>query len=153
MAEGSDDLNEIKPAPSRGLRVVGAWLGLAAALLAVGFLYSRYRAALPEWEAAQNKPTPSQIASETMTAKPSATSTKTPSSTKGAGVQTTSVEVVASVTFRQDPSTSANALRDLRVGEKLLLLGKFGNWYRVTDSGGAVGWVTSSPKYTKLVQR
>ncbi|WP_248928219.1 SH3 domain-containing C40 family peptidase [Paenibacillus hamazuiensis] len=57
-------------------------------------------------------------------------------------------KVVKTVNFRSEPSTSGTAIRYLKVGEILDVLGKpNSSWLQVKDSNGQTGYVSSSATY------
>jgi uncharacterized protein YgiM (DUF1202 family) len=56
---------------------------------------------------------------------------------------------VQGLNFRQKPSGTARAYRGLSQGEKVYLISQEGDWYKVQDSSGTVGFITSNPAYTK----
>lgn len=56
--------------------------------------------------------------------------------------------VESGVNFRTAPSTSSSKIRLLKTGEKLTVLSKTNNyWYKVKDSKGKTGYVSSQSKY------
>lgn len=55
-----------------------------------------------------------------------------------------------SVSFRTGPSTSYKRMRYLQAGEQVTVLGQTGSWYKVKDSSGTTGYVSSSSSYIKL---
>lgn len=56
--------------------------------------------------------------------------------------------VVSSVAFRTAPDTTASRIRYLQSGEKLLIISKTNDyWYKVQDSKGVTGYVSTSSKY------
>ncbi|HEY3318721.1 MAG TPA: SH3 domain-containing protein [Coriobacteriia bacterium] len=139
------------PRSSVALTVVkrgAAWAVLALVLILVWSWYGSYRASQAAWDAEQNRPKPSEAASAAAaTERPVQTSAKAPT----VGSQISKVMIVSDVTMRKDPSASAGAVRDLRKGEQLILVGQVGPWYKVTDASGAIGWVSASDRYTKIV--
>ena len=56
---------------------------------------------------------------------------------------------VEGLNLRQKPSGTSRAYRGLAKGEKVVLIAQEGDWYKVRDSAGTVGYVTSNPAYTK----
>jgi len=56
---------------------------------------------------------------------------------------------VQGLNFRQKPSGAARAYRGLSQGEKVYLISQEGDWYKVQDSSGTIGYITSNPAYTK----
>lgn len=65
---------------------------------------------------------------------------------------TTTLEVIYGVNFRKGPSTSYSVIRMLKKGEKLTLVSKYNsNFWKVKDSNGVTGYISSSSKYTKTV--
>ncbi|MBB6671746.1 C40 family peptidase [Cohnella nanjingensis] len=62
-------------------------------------------------------------------------------------------DVVATVSFRDQPSTSSNVIRYLKQGDPITLLQKVNDyWYKVEDRTGSVGYVSSSAKYIRVGQ-
>ena len=132
-----------------GLRRFAPWAVLAVIALVVLSIYTGYEHNQAVWEAEQNKPLPSQIASASAAAKkPAASAAKPAAGTSKAA----KVVVVSSVTLRKDPSSSAQGIRDLKSGDEFTLVGQAGSWYKVSDAKGVIGWVSASEKYTKLVK-
>lgn len=65
---------------------------------------------------------------------------------------TTTLEVIYGVNFRKGPSTSSSVIRMLKKGEKLTLVSKYSSsFWKVKDSNGVTGYISSSSKYTKTV--
>ncbi|GIP44024.1 peptidase P60 [Paenibacillus sp. J45TS6] len=65
---------------------------------------------------------------------------------------TTTLEVIYGVNFRKGPSTSSDVIRMLEKGEKVTLVSKTNSSYwKVKDSKGVTGYISSSSKYTKTV--
>lgn len=58
------------------------------------------------------------------------------------------VVAVDGLNFRAEPTGQARAIRGLSKGEKLTLLATQGDWFKVRDPQGVVGYVTSNPTYT-----
>lgn len=59
--------------------------------------------------------------------------------------------IQASVSFRKGASTSSERMRYLKKGEKVTVLDKPNSyWYKVKDSNGVTGYVSSSSKYIKV---
>lgn len=59
--------------------------------------------------------------------------------------------IVASVSFREGASTSADRIRYLQKGEKVTVLSKPNSyWYHVQDSNGKKGYVSTSSKYISV---
>ncbi|MFX3632195.1 MAG: C40 family peptidase [Candidatus Pristimantibacillus sp.] len=66
--------------------------------------------------------------------------------TTAMAAQTAVVE--SGVNFRTAPSTSSSKIRLLKTGEKLTVLSKYNRaWYKVKDSKGKTGYVSSLSKY------
>ena len=59
---------------------------------------------------------------------------------------------VQGLNFRQKPSGTARAFRGLAQNERVVLVSQEGAWYKVRDSSGTVGYITSNPAYTKPAQ-
>lgn len=65
---------------------------------------------------------------------------------------TTTLEVIYGVNLRKGPSTSSTVIRMLQKGEKVTLVSKYSSSYwKVKDSKGNTGYISSSSKYTKTV--
>jgi cell wall-associated NlpC family hydrolase len=62
----------------------------------------------------------------------------------------TSAEVIWGVNMRSGPSTSASVIRMLKKGEQVSVLEQSGSWYKISDSSGKTGYISSSAKYTEL---
>lgn len=62
----------------------------------------------------------------------------------------TSAEVIWGVNMRTGPSTSDSVIRMLKKGEQVAVLGQSGGWYKISDSSGKTGYISSSAKYTEL---
>jgi hypothetical protein len=132
------------------------WILFGAMLMLVFSMYSTYKSDQAAWDAQQNKPTPSQLAAAAAAAGKKKTSApvKPASTANSSGINTTSkVLIVSDVTLRKDPSTSADPIRDLKTGEKLILVGQAGAWYKVTDTSGVLGYVSASGNFTKIVDK
>lgn len=128
------------------------WFVLGVMVFWVFSMYTQYTVRQAAWDAEVNKPKPSQLVSATPAAAPAKKPAAAPS--KPAGINTTSkVVIVSDVNFRKDPSDSSVVIRSLSTGEQLLLVGQVGSWYKVADSSGAVGWVSASQKFTKVVKQ
>jgi len=56
--------------------------------------------------------------------------------------------IVATVSFRTGPSTSAARIRYMKAGERLTVVSKYNDyWYYVQDANGVFGYVSTSAKY------
>lgn len=141
--------------PFTAARRVVPWLLLALVVIQVFGMYSTYQVNQEEWKAEQSKPKPSQAAAAAAAAakKPAAGKPAAPKKEAPAAVPAAKVLILADVTMRQDPTRSAPALRDLPTGERLELVGKVDGWYKIKDGSGRLGWVSSSEKYTKVVEK
>jgi cell wall-associated NlpC family hydrolase len=65
---------------------------------------------------------------------------------------TSTSQVTWGVNLRSAPSTSSTILRALPKGEKISVLDTSGgSWFKVRDSRGTVGYISSSSKYTKAI--
>ena len=63
---------------------------------------------------------------------------------------TTTLEVIYGVNLRKGPSTSSSVIRMLQKGEKVTLVSKYNSkFWKVKDSKGNTGYISSSSKYTK----
>jgi len=75
----------------------------------------------------------------------SSSNTVNASSTQGVGT------IKKSVSFRKGASTSYSRIRYLQAGEKVTILSKVGSsWYKVTDSKGVTGYVSSQSQYISV---
>lgn len=64
----------------------------------------------------------------------------------------TKAEIVSGVSFRDRPTTSSNVKRYLKTGETVTVLQMMDPyWYKVQDSQGVTGYVSSSSKYISVV--
>jgi uncharacterized protein YgiM (DUF1202 family) len=55
---------------------------------------------------------------------------------------------VDGLNFRQAPDGQSKTLRGLSKGDRLTVLGTEGGWYKVEDSKGVIGYITSNASYT-----
>jgi cell wall-associated NlpC family hydrolase len=61
-----------------------------------------------------------------------------------------SAVIVSTVSFRDEPSTNSDVKRYLKQGESVEIISKINNyWYKVRDSKGQTGYVSTSAKYIK----
>ncbi|WP_259391478.1 SH3 domain-containing C40 family peptidase [Paenibacillus sp. 1011MAR3C5] len=61
-----------------------------------------------------------------------------------------SAEVIWGVNMRTAPSTSSTVIRMLKKGEDVSIIEEAGSgWYKVSDTRGKTGYISSSSKYTK----
>lgn len=58
------------------------------------------------------------------------------------------VVTVDGLNFREQAKASSEAMRGLGEGERVEILAKEGSWYKVRDSKGVIGYITSNPSYT-----
>jgi peptidoglycan DL-endopeptidase CwlO len=70
-------------------------------------------------------------------------------------VETAAVGAVVTVqieglNFRSEPKAAGAVIRGLSKGERLTWIATENGWYKVTDKGGQVGWVSSSGQYATL---
>jgi len=80
------------------------------------------------------------------------TATDTPASPVESATKTVLVVQVPGLNFREEPSGTAKAYRGLKKGEKVVLLEQDGDWYKVEDVNGLVGYITANPAYTQKTQ-
>jgi peptidoglycan DL-endopeptidase CwlO len=74
-----------------------------------------------------------------------------PISAFAATIQTDYINVVSSVSFREDPSTSGDRIRYLKKDEELEVLSRYNSyWLQVKDSSGVSGYVSDSSKYVSI---
>lgn len=95
------------------------------------------------------KTTPATTA--TSTPSPGASATQTPPA-KPTATEKVLIVQVQGLNFRQKPSGTARAFRGLAQNERVVLVSQEGAWYKVRDSSGTVGYITSNPAYTKPAQ-
>lgn len=70
----------------------------------------------------------------------------------GAAAKEGKAQIVATVSFRTAPSTSSSVVRYLKPGESVALLEKTNDyWWKVRESGGRTGYVSSRSTYVKLI--
>jgi hypothetical protein len=136
------------------VRRVGPWVLLFVVMIWVFTLYGQYKGSKAVIS------TPAGSISATSSAETTASTSKKPAvkgasgkaATASAGINAPSqVRIVSDVNMHDQPNASANVIRVLKSGETLVLVGQSGSWYKVTDSSGAIGYVTKSTTYTKLV--
>jgi N-acetylmuramoyl-L-alanine amidase len=65
----------------------------------------------------------------------------------GSAGTTYAIVKVNGVNFRVKPASSAKLIRGMKMGEKVTVLAKDGQWYQVKDAKGTVGWVTADADY------
>ncbi|MFC5530618.1 C40 family peptidase [Cohnella yongneupensis] len=66
-------------------------------------------------------------------------------------VPTGNAVIVASVSFRKEPSTSGERMRFLQKDEPITITSKVNSyWYAVTDKDGVSGYVSTSDEYVKV---
>jgi uncharacterized protein YgiM (DUF1202 family) len=80
------------------------------------------------------------------------TSTTTDGSETNSNAPEALVVSVDGLNFRREPDSSAKTLRGLSKGERLTVLATEAGWYKVEDSKGVVGYITSNPSYTKAAE-
>ena len=56
---------------------------------------------------------------------------------------------VDGLNFREQPDGQSKAIRGLSKGERVTLVATQGDWYKVEDSKGVIGYITSNPTYTE----
>ncbi|MCC3375969.1 SH3 domain-containing C40 family peptidase [Cohnella sp. REN36] len=62
-------------------------------------------------------------------------------------------DVVSSVSFRDQPSTSSHVIRYLKQGDRITLLQQVNAyWYQIKDGSGEVGYVSANEKYIRVGQ-
>lgn len=72
--------------------------------------------------------------------------------TAGAAAKEGKAQIVATVSFRTAPNTSSSVVRYLKPGESVALLEKTSDyWWKVRESGGKTGYVSSKSTYVKLI--
>lgn len=64
-----------------------------------------------------------------------------------------SAVIASSVSFRTAPSTTSTVLKYLKTGERIVLLDEPNSyWFKVKDSAGNVGYISSNEKYVRVTQ-
>lgn len=58
---------------------------------------------------------------------------------------------VDGLNFRAQPNSDSKSIRGLSKGERVTLLATVGDWYKVKDSRGVIGYITANPTYTDTV--
>jgi uncharacterized protein YgiM (DUF1202 family) len=116
-------------------KVLRAALGIAI-VVAVGLVVMHF------WDEFKSAPV---SAPATSAATPGAPST--PSTTTVTGVAVIKID---GVNFRTQPASNAKLIRGLKKDEKVTVLLKDGQWYKVKDSKGTTGWVTANGAYVVL---
>lgn len=58
---------------------------------------------------------------------------------------------VDGLNFRAQPNSDSKSIRGLSKGERVTLLATVGDWYKVEDSSGVIGYITANPTYTDTV--
>lgn len=59
---------------------------------------------------------------------------------------------VDGLNFRKQPSGDSPAVRGLKKGERVDILEDLGDWYKVRDGNGEVGYITSNQSYTRSIK-
>lgn len=66
--------------------------------------------------------------------------------------QTQAAEIQWGVNMRTAPSTSGSIIRMIKKGEQVSIIEQANsNWYKVTDSNGKTGYISSASKYTNII--
>ncbi len=86
-------------------------------------------------------------------AAPSAVGTSTPPSVISTGSVVIGIAKIEGVNFRVKPASNAKLIRGLHKNEKVTILAKDGQWYKVKDSRGRLGWVTANGDYVVVQSR
>ena len=69
-----------------------------------------------------------------------------------AAAEQSKVEVIWGVNLRTSPTSSAKVIRMVSKGETLTVLEQSGSeWYKIKDSANRTGYISSSSKYTQVV--
>ena len=82
--------------------------------------------------------------------RPAAPATGSASTAPSSTVSGAGVIKMSGVNFRTKPSSSAKLIRGMKEGEKVTILLKDGQWYKIKDSKGKSGWVTATGGYVVL---
>ncbi|WP_027087577.1 C40 family peptidase [Cohnella panacarvi] len=65
-----------------------------------------------------------------------------------------SANIVSTVSFRSGPSTSSTVMKYLKAGDKVTIVEETNSyWYKVKDSNGQIGYVSSNEKYIDVVEQ
>jgi uncharacterized protein YgiM (DUF1202 family) len=116
-------------------KVLRAALGIAI-VVAVGLVVMHF------WDEFKSAPVSSPATSAATSGEPS-----TPSTATVTGVAVIKID---GVNFRTQPASNAKLIRGLKKDEKVTVLLKDGQWYKVKDSKGTTGWVTANGDYVVL---
>lgn len=110
--------------------VIGLIVVFAIAMVAYN-MYSDYRSA----------PRPASSGTTTASA---------PASVVTSGTAMVGTARIDGVNFRVNPASNAKLIRGLKKGEKFTIIAKDGQWYKVKDSKGTLGWVTANTDYVAV---
>jgi len=128
--------------------VIRAVLGLAVLIVLIMVVLGWWR----DYKAAPSSlsGSASTEASPTAGEQGSGTSAAGASADETPGQSDTLVVLVDGLDLRAEPSADAKSLRGLNKGERLVLVKKDGDWYRVKTTEGDTGWISANPGYTRV---
>ena len=106
-----------------------------------------------DYRAASRRAAPqsAQEATETPQGGGTTEETSQPEPADSSGEQTLLLIQVDGLNFREKASGTSKAFRGLKKGEKVILIAEEGDWYKVQDADGQVGYVTAKASYTTKV--
>ena len=118
-------------------KLVKAALGIIMVLIVASVVYN--------WWGDYRSASLAAVVSTAQTVKP----TGSQIATSAAGT-TYGVIRIDGVNFRVSPASNAKLIRGLKRGDRVVVLDKQGQWYKVKDNKGKTGWVTASSDYVAL---
>jgi uncharacterized protein YgiM (DUF1202 family) len=118
-------------------RLVKAVLGIIMVLIVASVVYN--------WWGDYKSASVAAVGATTQTVNPDGSQIAT-----GTSGTTYGIIRIDGVNFRQSPATNAKLIHGLKKGDKVLVLAKEGQWYKVKDTKGKTGWVTASTDYVAL---
>lgn len=137
----------------RGIRAVGGLIVLGVIVMLLSNWWGDYRSAAGRTSSGETS------ATVNTTATPSASSVgKTGSGRTFTSATITSgkhvvIVLIEGLNFRIKPEPDATAIRPLKKGESLKVIGQRPGWYRAVDDHEVQGWVSANPAYTTTRNR
>ena len=119
-------------------KLVKAVLGIAVVLIVASVVYNWYG----DYKSASHS---ASGTTTTRTVDASASQIAT-----GSAGTTYGIIRIDGVNFRANPASNAKLIYGLKKGDKVVVLAKEGQWYKVKDGKGKTGWVTASTDYVAL---
>ena len=125
-------------------RKVLPWVVLAFVLFRVGSLVAEFQGA----QRAASRQSAEAAATTTLTAGQAAKNASVPATKTAAAARGPYVIVLSDgVNFHASASNSGKVLSSLKRGAELSQLGRVGNWLKLKDAGGTIGYVYDNPKF------